>query len=331
MDILKVFNEKIREIGEDSVCTTLELPRTIIRQFISGSKSPSYKTCQKIIDLWGNGHSKETDKELKDGSIASLEYDKEGILNASYCPAEWGQKKKAWEGRDICLCLPVYNDVPQAHFFTMMCLAMKYRMAIRLEYRGEDSMITRSRNHLAKRFLDTGASWSIWFDSDMVVPFGHSGVYATMTNMRNVPENFLSINTLERLISRGKTVVGGLYWDRRGSGKLIAGGGGPILSPIPYDTLHPVNFCGTGCLAVHRQVFLDIAAKFPETMSPDSLGNECGFFTNIQTPERMLGEDESFGKRATDAGHPTYLDLGLLCGHIGSGNVHALPAGGSKI
>ena len=138
------------------------------------------------------------------------------------------------------------------------------------------------------------------------------------------------LHTIERLISWNKTVVGGCYWDRRGGGKLIAGGGN-IMSPIPHNSLAPVGFNGTGCLAVHRQVYLDIAAKFPDTMSPDSLGNECGFFTNIQRPDRMLGEDESFAWRATEAGHPTYLDLGLMLGHISSGNVHALPAGGSKI
>lgn len=192
-------------------------------------------------------------------------------------------------------------------------------------------MITRSRNQLAKRFLDTGASWSIWLDSDMVFPFGHAGAYSTMTNMKNVPEKFLGMDTIERLITWNKTIVGGCYWDRRGGGKLIAGSSQPILSPIPSDNLQAITFNGTGCLAVHRQVFLDIAAKFPETMSAESLGNECGFFTNIQTPHRMLGEDESFAKRATDSGHPTYLDLGLICGHIGSGSVFGLPALGSKI
>jgi hypothetical protein len=155
-------------------------------------------------------------------------------------------------------------------------------------------------------------------------------VYATITGMQHLPEKYLKINTIERLISHGKTVVGGCYWDRRGGGKLIAGGNQAILHPIPSDTLQAVAFVGTGCLAVHRQVFLDVAKKFPETLSEDSLGNECGFFTNIQTPQRMMGEDESFAKRATDAGHPSYLDLAIICGHYGQ-NVHGLPPSGSKM
>lgn len=324
MDILQLLKDKTVEIGEAEASKAVEVPLNILKQFINGKKSPALKTCQKIVDLWGDCAPK------GDGAFAEWT-DDEGIVNGSYVPPEWGRKKKSWDGRDVCLCLPVYQDVPQAHYFTMLSTVAKYRMGLRIEFRGDDSMITRSRNHLAKRFLDTGASWSIWFDSDMVFPFGHAGAYATMTNMRNVSEKFLGLSTIERLISWGKTVVGGCYWDRRGGGRLIAGATQPILSPIPSDNLQPITFNGTGCLAVHRQVFLDIAAKFPETLNPESKGNECGFFTNIQTPQMMMGEDQSFAKRATDSGHPTYLDLGICCGHVGSGNIHAMPASGSKI
>lgn len=303
MDILKIFNEKVKELGNEEVAKALNLPKGIVNQFASGKKTPGYKTCQEILNLWGNGQNKEVDAGLKE--MVDL-----------------------WKGRDVCLCLPWYKET---YPDTVMCImAMWDKTRMRLELRSGDSMITRSRNQLARRFLKTGASWSIWFDDDMVFPFGHAGIYATMTNMRNIPEKFLAVNTIERLISHGKTVVGGCYWDRRGGGKLIAGGNQPILNPIPCDTLQPVSFVGTGCLAIHRQVFLDVAAKFPETFSEESLGNECGFFTNIQTPQRMMGEDESFAKRATDAGHPSYLDLGILCGHIG-GVIHGLPTHGSKI
>lgn len=326
MKILETLKAKVEELGMEEVCRSLELPSQIVKQFVEGKKKPALESCQKIVDLWGNPFN-----EYLEEATAKWEVDESGILNGEYCPGEWGRKKAAWPGRDVCLCLPVYNDVPFAHYFSMLTIVAKYRMALRINARGEDSMITRSRNHLAKRFLETGATWSIWFDSDMVFPFGHSGIYATMTNMRNVADKFLKLHTIERLISWNKTVVGGCYWDRRGSGKLIAGSNQPILHSIPSDTLQAITFNGTGCLAVHRQVFLDIAQKFPETLSDNSMGNECGFFTNIQTPERMLGEDESFAKRATDSGHPTFLDLGLICGHVGTGNIHGLPLNGSKI
>lgn len=330
MDILKTLVSKSEELGRRRTAKTLEMPEGLLAQMISGKKSPGLQTCQRIVDLWGNGHSKKADEELKDGSDMQVSIDAEGSLNMSYTPPEWGKKKAAWQGRDVCLCIPTYKPVPGETMFSLMALSMKYKMGMRLEHRGRDSMISRSRNHLAKRFLNSEASWSIWLDSDMVFPFGHAGAFVTLTGMRNLPETLAGCHTVERLISRGKTVVGGCYWDRNGSGKLIAGGGGPLLAPIPSDRLHPVGFVGTGCLAVHRQVYLDIAAKFPEVLSTDSLGNECGFFTPIQTPQRMLGEDESFAKRATDSGHPSYLDLGLVLGHIGEA-IHGIPTGGSKI
>lgn len=312
MDILKIFHEKLYEIREEAMCKALDLPKQIIRQFHTGKKTPSYKTCQKILDLWGEAYLPQV--EIAKAAIQEVEKEKES--------------KDLWEGRDVCLCLPWYKETYPDTVLCIMAMWDKTRM--RLELRSGDSMITRSRNQLAKRFLNTGATWSIWFDDDMVFPFGHAGIYMTMTNMRNVPAQFLGLNTIERLISWNKTIVGGCYWDRRGGGKLIAGGNQPITSPIPSDTIAGVAFVGTGCLAIHRQVFLDIATKFPETMSEKSHGNECGFFTNIQTPERMMGEDESFAKRATDAGHPSYLDLGILCGHIGQ-NIHGIPANGSKM
>lgn len=300
MDILKIFQNKLQELGEQAVCEALDHPKHLIRQYASEKKTPGLKVCQKIVDLWGQSESLAPIVEMKD----------------------------VWTGKDVCLCLPWYKTTYPNTVFCIMAMWDKSRM--RLQMRSDDSMITRSRNHLAKRFLETGCQWSIWFDDDMVFPFGHAGIYATMTNMRNVPDKFMAFNTIDRLISWNKSIVGGCYWDRRGSGKLIAGGGAAILNPIPSDNLHAVNFVGTGCLAVNRQVFLDIAEKFPDTLHEDSLGNESGFFTNIQTPQRMLGEDESFAKRAADAGHPSYLDLGLLCGHIGS-SIHGMPEKGSKI
>lgn len=303
MDILQVLKDKVTELGVDEVCKQLDTPKHILNQFVSGKRAPALGNCQKIIDLWGS----------------------EAVAANFVRPEE--ETEPLWQGRDVCLCLPWYKET---YPNTVLCLmAMWDKATMRLELRSDDSMITRSRNQLAKRFLDTGATWSIWFDDDMVFPFGNANVYMTITNMRHLPPQFLGMHTINRLVSHGKTIVGGCYWDRRGGGKLIAGGGN-IMRPIPHNSIVPVGFVGTGCLAVHRQVFLDIAEKFPETFSKDSLGNECGFFTNIQTPQRMLGEDESFALRANQAGHQSFLDLGLVCGHIGM-NIHGIPAGGSKI
>lgn len=327
MNLREILDTLVKEHGVEGVMNMAHVNRGLAVQYINGSKSPGMKFIQNMID-WSEKNISHVD-HIDPNEKTSITYE-DGIMNCSYCPPEWGAKKAAWPERDVCLCLPTYGSIPESSFFSFMCLAMKYRMGIRLEHRGNDSMIARSRNQLAKRFLKTKATWSVWLDSDMVFPSGHAGSYATVTGMRDLPEKFGSFHVVERLISHGRSVVGGCYWDRMGRGKLIAGGKGPILSPIPSDNLAAVSFVGTGCLAVHRKVFEAIAEKFPQTMSDEAYGNETGFFTPIQTDQRMLGEDESFAWRATEAGHPTFLDLGIICGHVGS-TVHGMPEKGSRI
>ncbi len=333
MDLLITLRSKVEELGKEKVCELLEVPAGVLSQFLSEKKAPGLKTCQKIVDLWTNGKNVDVpEQETGDGAVMDVSYDAEGNTNMTYCPPEWGKKKAAWQGRDVCLVLPCYKDFNWQVVFNFMAIAMKYRQAIRLEMR-QDSMIARSRNQLAKRFLDTGATWLISFDSDMLFPLGHAGIYGTLlgpASAKLIGNQYLGLSVIERLISWDRTIVGGCYWDRGGGGRLIAGGSQALTSPIPSNTLYAANFCGTGCLAINRQVFLDIAKKFPETFADDRQGNESGFYTPFMRDGRMLGEDEAFGWRATEAGHPTYIDLGLICGHIGT-TVHSLPLTGSKI
>jgi hypothetical protein len=336
MNLLETLQQKLKELGPIEVAKQLDVPVASIKSFEAGKTKPGLVTCQKMLDIWSDpapAPAPEQASAPSEAPAASVEQframqDENGAIEVSYCPPEWNEKKELWKGRDVCLCIASYQFFPGECFTCFMALAMKYRQGIRLEHRHSDSMIARSRNQLAKRFLATGATWSIWLDSDMIFPFGNSGIFATQTGM-DIPNQFGNLHTIERLISHGKTIVGGCYWDRRGGGRLIAGGSQPILHTIPSDNLAAVDFVGTGCLAVHRQVFIDVAKTFPDTMSSDAPGNETGFFTPIQKG-RMLGEDESFAYRAAQSGHPSYLDLGVICGHVGTA-IRGLPEKGSKI
>lgn len=228
-----------------------------------------------------------------------------------------------WKGRDVCLCQPFYKSVlPETHFCIM---AMWDPARMRLEQRSGD-MIVRSRNHLAKRFLETDATWSFWIDDDMILPFGHAGRFKQLTKpaFDHIADTWTGIHTINRLISHGKTIVGACYWDRRGSGRIICGSSKAIMAPIPSDNAVPVDFIGTGCLLVHRKVFEDIGKKFPETLNKDGHGNECGYFVEFMKNGRMWGEDESFAWRAAQCGHQSFLDLAVMCGHAGM-NFHGPP------
>jgi hypothetical protein len=123
----------------------------------------------------------------------------------------------------------------------------------------------------------------------------------------------------------------------------------------PHDICKPTRWVGTGCLLAHRTVFEDIEKRFPRLARNPNQGFG-GFYSgeaslrdaaekiagNLQgnlTPEGALkavtdlkqalslsaaenpfgcGEDVALGLRAAAAGHVSYVDMGLRCGHIGT-------------
>lgn len=73
------------------------------------------------------------------------------------------------------------------------------------------------------------------------------------------------------------------------------------------DVVQPTAWAATGCLLVHKDVFLGIKEQFPR---PDTI---YPFFT----PEGATGEDHAFGQRAARAGFKAYVDHQVVCGHLG--------------
>lgn len=125
----------------------------------------------------------------------------------------------------------------------------------------------------------------------------------------------------------------------------------------PHDLVKPTRWVGTGCMLVHRSVFEDIEKKFPRlSRGPDKKGGnwftstEASMVAQVQALRDRLqsgaldgnrayeamagleeiisranaenslgfGEDVSFCMRASAAGHQPHVDMGLVCGHLGS-------------
>jgi hypothetical protein len=125
----------------------------------------------------------------------------------------------------------------------------------------------------------------------------------------------------------------------------------------PYDLIKATRWVGTGCMLIHRTVFEDIEKKFPRlSRGPDKRGGnwftstEASLLGQVQAVQDKLqsgpldgnkafealdginaalsranaenslgfGEDVSFCLRASAAGHQPYVDMGLICGHLGT-------------
>lgn len=124
----------------------------------------------------------------------------------------------------------------------------------------------------------------------------------------------------------------------------------------PHDVVKPTRWVGTGCMLIHRRVFEDIEKKFPRLSRNGGRGGQWFTSTEASLVERVQalydkltdgrkldgnaaydvlaglqsalalvksentlgsGEDVSFCLRAAAAGHQPYIDMGLVCGHLG--------------
>lgn len=124
----------------------------------------------------------------------------------------------------------------------------------------------------------------------------------------------------------------------------------------PHDLIKPTRWVGTGCMLIHRSVYEDIEKKFPRLgRGANKMGGQ--WFSSsehtsmdwIDRTRQMLsegpmdgrkamkafemleqasaeakknsslamGEDVQFCIRAKESGHQPFVDMGLVCGHMG--------------
>lgn len=222
---------------------------------------------------------------------------------------------------NVMICTAVL-DRPTLPFTTVLAyLTKKYELGFTFQ---ADTMINRSRNMLAKRFLESGCTWSLWLDSDIAAPISNPDWYRWITSCTTVPEEYCSYDVLGRALSHSKAVIGGVYASRKWRGALVIQ---PEIHPRSHEDkllcneirrgtargLAEVDWIGFGCALIHREVFLEIQRNFP-SLAPQMEIAPWRFF---QT-EGDEGEDEAFCRRVRGCGIPIWLDTQLICGHIGS-------------
>jgi hypothetical protein len=270
--------------------------------------------------------------------------------------------------RNVTIALPWYKLTNPLTAFSVMGLKDPRRTAISLNF--GDAFVVHSRNTLADLFLQSDQEWMLTIDDDMVVPFGNAEWINAFTGM-NLPKPYCDFNALDRLLSHGKTLVGALYFGRWRHGCAMFAEGyrdkslHAYLRKGPRNELKATKWVGTGCMLIHRSVYLDIEKKFPHVARKREAGRRGGnWFTSSEhdlangvdkalealdenrgkwTSDDALaafqtltdararsrhnsslgtGEDVIFCHRAQAAGHQPYVDLGLICGHVGSEIYH---------
>lgn len=251
----------------------------------------------------------------------------------------------------VVLALPWYKSASPITAFSVMGLVDRARTMLLLNF--GDAFVAHTRNTVADLFLETDVEWMLTIDDDMVVPFGNSAWFNAFTRF-NLPEKFAGVNAMDRLLSHGKTLVGGLYFGRHPFGPPMYAEGcndaaeAARARMAPQDAVKPTRWVGTGCMLVHRSVFLDIEKMFPRLARKGKRGGQ--WFTStehdlvaaVDDAKRALaagdnrralqlldeashsknsslgmGEDVAFCLRAKQAGHQPYVDFGLVCGHLG--------------
>lgn len=309
-----------------------------IRQWINGSKPPSLSAVEKVF--------KEPEQPTLDAN---------------------------WAGKDVMLCLPMYKQTNPLTVFSLLGLWDRAKFGALVEY--GDAFIVHTREALAHRFIESGKPHSLWIDDDMIVPMGNAEWFRSKTGII-IPDAFAGMHTANRLRSHNKSIVGGLYFGRKPSGRamyyeaLVDSPEGAAENAraheAPLSGIRPTKWTGTGCIWIDREVFLDIRANNPhlEPMFPGEpfhyfvnasdgamsrfarieevvnaatqaanagngaethtlLADACKLIAeaknaNLHNSHLMQGEDQTFGIRAGLAGHQSYVDMGLICGHVGT-------------
>ena len=219
------------------------------------------------------------------------------------------------------VCAPILGQPTLPFLWVCLYLAKKYELGFDIQ---SDTVIHRSRNMLAQRFLRSNATWSLWLDSDIAAPVANPEWFSWLTGAQNLPQEAGSYDVLQRLLAGGKAVIGGVYASRRYLGQLVIQ---PEIRPRSHEDkllcndirkgtargLVDVDWLGFGCALVHRDVFLEVQRRFPQ-LAPQAENAPWRFFQ----PEADEGEDEAFCKRVKACSIPIWLDTQLVCGHIGN-------------
>jgi hypothetical protein len=270
-----------------------------------------------------------------------------------------GAKALAPAGPRVSILLPWYKSTNPLTATSVAALLKRADTGWSVDF--GDAFVAHSRNKLADKFLAGKSDWCLWIDDDSVVPFGDEAwINHYCGFVRKIP----GTNIIDKLLQSNKTLIGALYRGRYPGGDFMFAEArqskklGQEIFEGKQKGIRPTDWVGTGCMLVHRQVFLDIESKFPHlARKPDGTGGQwfsssehdlvngvervikvlddpsASESAKIQEVKRILslskqasdnnsklgtGEDVILCHRARQSGHQPFVDLDAVIGHCGS-------------
>jgi hypothetical protein len=206
----------------------------------------------------------------------------------------------------------------------LLRLAPAQGIQVSLEMLGYESLITRGRNALVAKFLDTPAATHLLFiDADIAFE----------------PEQALRMLRLNEDVVAGMYPLKAIFWDAAAVERVRAGEH-PNTAPLHYvgvpcegpereerDGFVTALYAGTGLMMIRRAALERMIAAFPETRYsaahtqpvPSGSPNQYALFDCMIDPEtrHYLSEDYAFCQRWRSLGGRIWLDTRGTLVHIG--------------
>lgn len=294
MDLTKLVLDKCAQLGTGEAAEYFSVSPTTINKWNNGANLPSAAAIQKVFDEF-----------LKETPLENF-----GNSNAK-----------------VRLLLPIYESIDPLTHRSLIRTIRNYggdNVEIKTVTR---TLIAEARSQLIHEFLASESEYCVFVDKDVVLPC-RAPAFTKGIGM-DIPLEKARIDALTRIMSHpaDKTIVGGLYRDRKGNNKVCCGSAhtssarnaelNGLFSGSSTDlgSLVADGWVGFGFVRIHRSVFEDMQKRSDEIKEiKPAHGNIWGYFFN----GNGVGEDVSFCRRAQKIGHTTYIDTGILMGHVGS-------------
>lgn len=198
----------------------------------------------------------------------------------------------------------VYQNIKPVTFKSVLEVLMRDRQ-IKFDIEFDDALISRSRNMVAKRFLDSKYQVLVFIDDDIIF----------------YPEQFFTL--LTRCLN-GYDIIGGFYPTR--AGKTLASRlekGVVVRVPVKSEPV-PAEYVSTGFMAIHRRVFEKLVSSnavklaYGDRIKYPDVEPYYPFFEAKWYNDEWLSEDWGFCQIAKDSGLKCWLDPSVFLGHYGA-------------